>query len=295
MATATVRRRLREMETDLKTLRRQETLPLVERIRQDPAQTMIQVGLVPDGWQTNLLRTSWTRALLLCSRQAGKSQVAGALALSEALTRPGSLILLLAQNQRASGELFRDKLLPLWRALGRPVQDRPPTQLTLELSNGSRIVSLPTSEGGIRSYSGVRLLVVDEAARVPDDLYRAVRPMLAVSQGRMICMSTPFGKRGFFFEEWTSKRSWKRVKIKATSCPRITAEFLAEERAALGERWFRQEYLCSFEDVIGAVFSYEDIQAAITDDVKPLFPVPTTAPVCEPDEDVEALFGSGEF
>jgi hypothetical protein len=39
----------------------------------------------------------------------------------------------------------------------------------------------------------------------------------------------------------------------------------------LGDRWYRQEYLCSFEDVIDAVFSYADIQAALRDDVQPLF------------------------
>ncbi len=259
------------MEADLKTLRQQEKLPLADQIRRDPAQAMILGGLAPDPWQAKLLRTKWTRALLLCSRQSGKSQVAGALALAEALTRPRSLILLLAQNQRASGELFRDKLLPLWRALGRPLQDRPPTQLTLELSNGSRVVSLPTNEGGIRSYSGVRLLVVDEAARVPDDFYRSVRPMLAVSQGRLICMSTPFGKRGFFYEEWISKRKWERIRITAHQCPRITAEFLAEEKEAIGDRWFRQEYECSFEEMIGSVFRQEDIDAAISTTIKPLF------------------------
>jgi hypothetical protein len=197
--------------------------------------------------------------------------VAGPLALGEALTRPRSLVLLLSPTQRQSGELFRDKLLPLRRALGRPLQDLPPTQLTLELANESRIISLPGNEGGIRGYSGVRLLVVDEAARVPDELYSAVRPMLAVSQGRMIAMSSPFGKRGWFFEEWGSPRRWERVRITAEQCPRISAEFLAEERAAIGERWYRQEYECSFEDMIGAVFRAEDIDAALTPGLEPLF------------------------
>jgi hypothetical protein len=149
--------------------------------------------------------------------------------------------------------------------------DRAPTQLSLELSNGSRIISLPSSEGGIRGYSGVRMLVVDEASRVPDDLYRAVRPMLAVSNGRLIAMSTPFGKRGFFFEEWTSSRPWARVQVTAEQCRRISEDFLREERESIGERWYRQEYQCSFEDMVGAVFSWEDIQAAMSDDVQPLF------------------------
>jgi hypothetical protein len=95
--------------------------------------------------------------------------------------------------------------------------------------------------------------------------------MLAVSQGRMVCLSTPFGKRGFFFDEWHGSGAWERVRITAAQCPRIPPSFLKEEREALGERWYRQEYECSFEDTVGAVFAQADIHAALTDDVEPLF------------------------
>ncbi len=183
-----------------------------------------------------------------------------------ALLQPGSLTLLLSPTLRQSGELFRDKVLRLWRALGSPLAGRPPTQLTLELVNGARVVSLPENEEGVRCYSGVSLLVIDEAARVSDALYRAVRPMLAVSRGRLIGLSTPFGKRGWFHEAWTSAGPWERFKATATDCPRITQEFLAEERAALGERWYRQEYDCSFEEAVGSVFSEADVWYAQTAD-----------------------------
>jgi hypothetical protein len=64
----------------------------------------------------------------------------------------------------------------------------------------------------IRGYTPI-LIIIDEASRVPDDLYRAVRPMLAVSHGQIVAISTPFGQRGWFFNEWESDRKWKRVKI----------------------------------------------------------------------------------
>jgi hypothetical protein len=143
--------------------------------------------------------------------------------------------------------------------------------LTLELSNGSRLVSLPSSSDGIRGFSDVRLLVVDEAARVPDELYSTVRPMLAVSQGRLVCLSTLAGQRGFFFDEWHSSHAWQRVRITADQCPRIDPAFLAEEKESIGERWFRQEYLCSFEDLVGSLLSTECIMASLSDEVKPLF------------------------
>src|SRR5262249_2031589 len=144
------------------------------------------------------------------------------LALRSALLEAPALVLLLSPTLRQSGELFRDKLLPLWRALGCPGRDKSPTQLSLELSNGSRIISLPGEEGNIRGYSGVKLLVIDEAARVPDDLYRAVRPMLAVSRGRLVALSSAYAKTGWFYETWTGEEAWHRVKVTALECPRIS-------------------------------------------------------------------------
>jgi hypothetical protein len=234
---------------------------------------MADAGLPPDPWQAELLRAAPRRTLLLCSRQAGKSQTAAALALQAALLEAPALVLLLSPTQRQSGELYKDKVLRLYDGLGRPVAATQQTALTMTLANGSRIVSLPGEESTIRCYSGVRLLIVDEAARVPDDLYRSVRPMLAVSGGRLICLSTPFGKRGFFHDEWHGTNDWRRVRISAEQCPRISREFLEEERAAIGDRWFRQEYLCSFEDTAAALFAYEDLAAAIDPGVKP-FPLP---------------------
>src|SRR5262249_46209279 len=114
---------------------------------------------------------------------------------------PGALVLLCSPSLRQSGELFR-KVLHLFEALQRPVAVRTTSALQLELVNGSRILSLPAQEETIRGYSGVNLLLIDEAARVPDALYRSVRPMLAVSQGRLVALSTPYGKRGWFYEEW---------------------------------------------------------------------------------------------
>ena len=78
-----------------------------------------------------------------------------------------------------------------FNALGRPLPVVAESALRLELANGSRVVSLPGDEKNIRGYSGVTLLVIDEAARVADELYYAVRPMLAVSQGRLVALSTP--------------------------------------------------------------------------------------------------------
>lgn len=258
--------------TNLEGLSRQRKVAptFLGQLHQNPALTMKAAGMTPDPWQAELLRSNFSRALLLCTRQAGKSTVSAALAVHEAVSRPRSLVLLLSPSERQSGELAV-KVFDFYDALGQPVPSRKRTELQLHLTNGSRIIALPENEKTIRGYSGARLLIVDEASRVGDSLYYSVRPMLAVSKGRLLAMTTPFGKRGWFYDAWSGKDDWHRVSITAEQCPRIDAAFLAEERAALGDRWYRQEYGCSFEDIVGAVFDSADIEAAMTEDVAPLF------------------------
>jgi hypothetical protein len=241
-----------------------------DRFWLDPSKIMTEAGLTPDPWQTTLLRSTSLRRLLLCSRQAGKSTAAAALALQTALLEAPALVLLLSPSLRQSSELLR-KVTNQYHAIGRPVGTEQESALRLELANGSRIVSLPGSEGTVRGYSGVSLLVIDEASRVPDALYYSVRPMLAVSRGRLVALSTPVGRQGWFFREWSGIAAWERVKITAEQCPRISREFLAEERLALGQRWYDMEYGCEFQAAIGAVFDPESIAATAADDLQPLF------------------------
>jgi Terminase large subunit, T4likevirus-type, N-terminal len=231
-----------------------------------------RLGLKPDPWQEDLLRSTSERVLLNCCRQSGKSTMTGVIALHRALYHPGSLILCLAPALRQSQELF-GKVLGFYRDLGRPVSPHGERKLSLELENGSRIVTLPGSEKTIRGFSGTSLLVLDEAARVEDELYFAVRPMLAVSGGALMMLSTPYGKRGVFFEEWTGGHGWERYEVPAYSCPRISEGFLDEERVSLPPFIFRQEYECSFEETEDQVFTTDMIDGAVTDEVQPLFGV----------------------
>ncbi len=237
----------------------------------DPAMLAKQAGVTPDPWQAELLRSREAQLILLCSRQAGKSTVTSFIGLHEALYRPPALVLVLSPSLRQSQELFR-KIKAAYGALTDPVPLTVETALTLEFANGSRIVCLPGKEETIRGFSGVTLLLVDEASRVPDALYQAIRPMLAVSGGRLALLSTPWGRRGFFHHEWTEGGpGWKRVKITAYDVPRISREWLDQERKSIGEWWFRQEYLCLFEDNVSQVFSTELVLAAASSEIKPLF------------------------
>src|SRR5918995_5553900 len=189
----------------------------------DRAEFARMLGLIPDPWQCDLLRSSADRILINASRQSGKSTISAVAALHRALYYPGSLVLCLAPALRQSQELFA-KIASFYRDLDRPVPPQGERKLSLELENDSRIITLPGSEKTIRGFSGAALLLVDEASRVDDELYYAVRPMLAVSGGSLMMLTTPYGKRGVFYEEWThgGSKEWQRFRVSADQVPRIS-------------------------------------------------------------------------
>ena len=236
-----------------------------------PLLTAVQLaeaaGLTLDPWQRDILESDAPRVLMNVTRQGGKSTVAAVLAVHSALTE-GGLVLVLSPTPRQSQETFR-KCLDVYGAAGATVEPEAETKLTLELANGGRIVSLPGKEQTIRGYSGVRLLLIDEAARVEDALYYSVRPMLAVSGGRIVTLSTPFGRRGWWATAWHADERWLRVHITAEQCPRISPAFLAEEERTLGWWWFHQEYFGAFLDAQTAAFRSEDVDRAFADEVEP--------------------------
>jgi len=229
-----------------------------------------KLGFPADAVQARVLLSRGRRGILNCTRQWGKSTTTAAKAVHQAMTRPESLTLVVSPSGRQSGELLR-KAEGFAAKLGiRPKGDGR-NEISLAFPNGSRIVGVPGNDATVRGFSAVSLLLVDEASRVSDDLYRAVRPMLAVSGGTLWLMSTPCGRRGFFWEVWSGGGAeWERVQVTARECPRIDARFLKEEERAMGDRWFRQEYLCEFTGRNGAVFAEEDLRRAVRKDVEPL-------------------------
>ena len=236
----------------------------------DPLAVAADVGLELDDWQREVLESRHPRVLINVHRQGGKSTAVALAAVNEAVTEPG-LILAASPSQRQSGELFR-KILRSLRALDPAPEFALESTTRLELENGSRIVALPGSEATVRGFSGPRLILVDEGSRVPDDLYAALRPMVATSGGRIVALSTPWGRRGWFFEAFThGGDTWQRIRVPARACPRITAEFLAEELREIGPLRYASEYECEFVDTDDSMFPSALIEAALTDKVVPIW------------------------
>ena len=231
----------------------------------------LRLGFEPDEQQMAVLRSEAKRGILNCSRQWGKSTVAAAKAVHRAYTRPKSLVLVASPSDRQSMELVRKAAEMVSRLGIRPRGDGG-TDASLLLPNGSRIVGLPGKEGTVRGFSAASLLLIDEASRVDEAMYIALRPMLAVGDGDLWMMSTPWGKRGFFYETWQhGGADWMRVKGPATDCARIPKKFLEEEREEMGPVYFPQEYLCEFVDGEGTLFGRDLVESAIDEKLEPWF------------------------
>jgi Terminase large subunit, T4likevirus-type, N-terminal len=242
----------------------------------DPVAFAAQIDLAPDLWQREILLSDHPRKILCCGRQTGKSTVGAVLAVHKALTTPGSVTLCVAPGERQAKLLF-SKAMQLYRTAGYPLPAHSERRTGLELSNGSIIEALPAVERTTRGYS-VDLLVVDEAAAVPDMDYFGILPALIATRGEQVLLSTPRGKRGFFWEIWQGgddgrhgrrhddgrhPDDWQRVMVRSDEVERIRDEDLEVFRAAMPEDYFRQEFMCEFLEASGSLFSTEDIEQAI--------------------------------
>jgi hypothetical protein len=111
------------------------------------------------------------------------------------------------------------------------------------------------------------MVVIDEASRVPDEVLSAVLPMLVSSQGRLLCLSTPRGKTGFFYECWSGgDEQWTRINARADQSPRISKTLLQEMARTLGERRYAAEFENMFTEEVDQVFTEANIEGMFTDD-----------------------------
>jgi hypothetical protein len=252
---------------------------------------------VPDKWQSEVL--SWDgNVVIRAGRQVGKTEVISRKAVMFALKNSRTTVLILAASQRQSSLLFekcsgllgfandaivssaKKKYAAAFRACTSNDKKKvffrehsifvdTPSQTKILLRNGSRIYSLPAGKTGvfIRGYT-LDLLILDEAAYIPDSVWLAVKPMVAVSKkmrgfGNIIMLSTPFGKSGFFYDAFHDDdfRSWH---ISSESCDRIPKDFLKKEKSRLSKVEYAQEYLGDFVDEFNQFFPTNLVRSRMT-------------------------------
>lgn len=242
----------------------------------DPVRFGHRIGFEPEPWQAGLMRSTAARVLVRCARQTGKSTTVGIIGLHVALHNPGRDVLIVSPTQRQSAELLT-RVRAHYRAVAGAPRLTADNESQMTLANGSRVVSLPGSEGGIRGFANVRLLIIDEASRVEDDVFASCLPMVG-SDGQMMALSTPWGARGWWWQLHEEPgNGWEQHSVTCYESAQYTPRRIAEVRAALGSFVFASDYECVFSDTVQQLFSTDAVRRAFTSTVTPLFPEGTRA------------------
>jgi hypothetical protein len=253
----------------------EKELPIVENIELFAARLTLLAWKWSnlDPWQRELLKTQERYVICCATRQGGKSATLAVKAFHQMVLHENSLVLFVAE-QRQSNEDLR-KVKELGRAYDKYLRKRYGGALTcglvsdnitsIELANGSRAIALPGNEK-VRGYSAPDMVVMDEAAYTDDEVFIAIDPMMEVGKGQLILASTPAGTGGFFAKEWNNPRYTTRFRVPWTECPRISPESIQEKRMLYGDPYVRQEYECTFNDELIALFSEKELQASVDEE-----------------------------
>ena len=270
-----------------------------------PAVDALMMGLCKDAylesigfslfpWQRAVLRDQATRITICGARQSGKSTILSGVCCHTAKYRPKSLSVILAPTKLQASEDIGKVRDFMTRDPDYPTVKRSGAE-EIVLENGSRILVLTATDTAARGFSKPAVVLFDEASRIDDSVYDAVRPMITGSRTSVIYeISTPFGRKGFFYDHFSRigaqekkiKRSRYLVKapwqvVRTTGKPtlaRIPLEEMegvhcffsprhedeVEQLEALDqmkEMQYRQEYGCEFVDAEDQVFRQDLIDA----------------------------------
>lgn len=195
------------------------------------------------------------RKNIMCfSRQSGKTTLLTIYALWLCTFFEYQSVVIVANKEKTAQEILdRIKLaymeLPNWikpsvKSWGK--QETP-------FGNGSKIQISATSGDSIRGKS-VSALLLDEMAHVDksviNDFWAAVYPTISSSKkAKVLIASTPNGVGNKYYTLWNQTRGssdWGRTEIPWYRVPGKTPEWEKEERIALGDDLFEQEYNCKF-------------------------------------------------
>ena len=236
---------------------------------------------------SQLLDSQAPELLALCSRQVGKTTSAAARVTHHAIFHSDTLSLIVSATQRQAG-ILQHRVITFLRKLNRSEtwQEVPGqsayvpeyigrnaklvrcSTLSLELANGSQVISAPASPDTIRGYSP-HVIIIDEAAYTPDAVYQAVRPMRMRTKAQILAMSSAGATQGWYWQAWTEADSgWAKIEVLSSECPWIAQSELDRERRSLPAKIYEREYCNRFLEPGAAALSPELIKDLFDTDVE---------------------------
>ena len=215
--------------------------------------------------------------MFLCSRQVGKSHILSHIAVEKAWINPNSKIVILSTGERASIEVLAKckKIAQVFEICFAETAANFKVDITsaeVRISNGSRIVTLPSGDSAkIRGYSPI-LVVCDEFSLLEhqDDFYEAIFPSISSPFGgkkSLIISSTPMGTQNLFWRLWTAKNDYAKYSLNIYEAQKqglkVDIDLLKKN---FDPDMFAQEFLCQPIDAITSLFTYELLASCVYKD-----------------------------
>jgi hypothetical protein len=217
------------------------------------------LGVKFDKWQRQYMEACRARgriAIAAC-RQSGKSTVTAMFVAWCLIFIPGFQCLVASRSLRQASHYLNTVRQAVLAVIPKEAMVQL-NRLSMELPNGSQIISIPCAQPDAGRGFSPHLVILDEAAFAPEALFRAITPSLAATGGAMHMLSSPNGRQGYFFEAFEGEAMdvFMSLKVSYEKCPRISEETLRTERIALGDLYFRQEFGAEFITPQGAFFGF---------------------------------------
>ncbi len=237
------------------------------------------LGIDPFDYQVEILEDNRPKVIIVGGRQIGKSLTLSAKALWNAFVKPDQDIIIVSKNLRQAKIVFDHVHRYVSNNEFISKHTKKLTIHEIRFDNGSVIRCLPAGKtgDGIRGFS-TSMVIFDEAAFIPDEVYTSVEPALAVKGKQVIYSSTPFGRRGYFYSLYADEMSKPEFNRKASiyvipslRSPKFSKDFLEQERRIKTSVQIAQEYEAQFVDETGMLFPFGLIYSC-TDDYEYSFP-----------------------
>lgn len=218
-----------------------------------------------DPWQEEVLKTEGN-ICLRSGRQVGKSTIIALKAAKYALENTSKLIMVISKTERQAGLLFAKILFNIHQINQKQIKkgkDRP-TKHIINIKNGSQIHCLPCGDTGfgIMGFT-IDLLIADEAAWIPEEVWNSLIPALAITRGAIWLLSTPFIKEGYYYNCFNDP-SFTSFHTSSEDCPRRDEVFLERQKQILTKSQYAQMYLGEWVDDLKQFFSDDLIKMICT-------------------------------
>lgn len=188
-------------------------------------------------------------------------------------SHPGSRVLVVSVTEDQA-ELMLARILD-WLPPGVVAKGKnKPTKHKVVLNNKSWVMTKAAGStgAGMRGLT-VDVVIVDEAAHVPEIVFSVLSPMLLTTGGRMWLLSTPNAMEGYFFKCYTDPamgfvtfhvNSEEVAEGRAEPLRSIMLAHLEREKVRMSALEYAQQYLAQFQEELSQLFSDDLIKSCMT-------------------------------